>query len=108
MAPRTPGTPGPPREPLRSLLAYLSARRVFPARSFPPEGYWETRAERVRLIIAPERLLVYRVSDGWAPLCKFFDVAVTGETFPRVNTAAEWHERIGSKRKRQRNKKEKK
>lgn len=37
-----------------------------------------------------ERLLVYRVSEGWEPLCAFLGVAVPGDPFPRTNTADEF------------------
>jgi len=40
----------------------------------------------VRAAIPPERLLVYHVADGWAPLCEFLGVpAPDGET-PKVNS----------------------
>jgi hypothetical protein len=39
----------------------------------------------VRAEIAPERLLVYRVTEGWEPLCAFLGVDVPDEPFPRLN-----------------------
>jgi len=42
-------------------------------------------------------LLVYEVSQGWGPLCRFLGVPVPDEPFPKTNTPAEWRERIGSK-----------
>ena len=30
---------------------------------------------------------MYDVRDGWEPLCKFLDVPVPNESFPRVNEA---------------------
>jgi hypothetical protein len=41
--------------------------------------------ERVRRIVPAERLLVYRVQEGWEPLCRFLGVDVPDEPFPRVN-----------------------
>jgi hypothetical protein len=41
--------------------------------------------ERVRRTVPAERLLVYRVQDGWEPLCRFLGVEVPDEPFPRVN-----------------------
>ena len=41
--------------------------------------------------VPPERLLVYRVSEGWAPLCSFLGVAVPQTPFPRVNSSEEFH-----------------
>jgi hypothetical protein len=39
--------------------------------------------------IAPERLLVYEVKQGWQPLCAFLGVDVPDEPFPRVNEREE-------------------
>ncbi|WP_348626194.1 sulfotransferase [Mesorhizobium sp. L2C067A000] len=33
----------------------------------------------------PEKLLVFKVSDGWAPLCGFLGVALPNEPFPNLN-----------------------
>jgi hypothetical protein len=41
--------------------------------------------ERVRRTVPTERLLVYRVQEGWEPLCRFLGVDVPDEPFPRVN-----------------------
>jgi hypothetical protein len=40
------------------------------------------------------RFLSYEVSQGWEPLCAFLDVPVPDEPFPKVNTTAEFQERI--------------
>jgi len=36
--------------------------------------------------IPPERLLVFRATDGWGPLCNFLGVPVPPEPYPRTNT----------------------
>ncbi|MEM7219593.1 MAG: sulfotransferase family protein [Pseudomonadota bacterium] len=38
--------------------------------------------------IPADRLLVYEVREGWEPLCRFLDVPVPDEPFPRVNDTA--------------------
>lgn len=38
--------------------------------------------EEVKRAIPPERLLVFDVAEGWAPLCRFLDADVTEEPFP--------------------------
>jgi hypothetical protein len=48
-------------------------------------GVFEQHYERVRRTVPAERLLVYRVQEGWEPLCRFLGVAVPDEPFPRVN-----------------------
>jgi hypothetical protein len=46
---------------------------------------FEQHYERVRRTVPAERLLVYRVQDGWEPLCRFLGVDAPREPFPRVN-----------------------
>jgi hypothetical protein len=52
---------------------------------------FEAHNAAVRAAIAPERLLVYRVSEGWGPLCAFLGVAVPDTPFPQVNSSEEFH-----------------
>lgn len=40
---------------------------------------------KMRAIAPPERLLEYRVGEGWEPLCEFLDVPVPKVPFPHVN-----------------------
>lgn len=42
--------------------------------------------EEVKRTISPQRLLVYRVEEGWEPLCRFLGVAIPAAPFPKVNT----------------------
>ncbi|QYG93710.1 sulfotransferase family protein [Iamia sp. SCSIO 61187] len=42
----------------------------------------------------PERLLIFEVADGWAPLCRFLGVPEPDEPFPHVNDAAWMRRRI--------------
>lgn len=44
--------------------------------------------QEVRDTIAPARLLVFDVREGWGPLCKFLQVPVPDEPFPRLNDTA--------------------
>ncbi|WP_328453456.1 sulfotransferase family protein [Amycolatopsis sp. NBC_00438] len=49
---------------------------------------WFTRHNaEVRATVPAEKLLVYRVSEGWAPLCAFLGAEVPPEPFPRINDA---------------------
>ena len=40
--------------------------------------------------VAPERLLVLDVADGWAPLCGFLGLPVPDAPFPRTNSVEEF------------------
>jgi hypothetical protein len=49
------------------------------------EGF-EEHVREVKERVAPERLLVYEVREGWGPLCAFLGVeAPQGEPFPHLN-----------------------
>lgn len=41
--------------------------------------------EEVKASVPPERLLVFSVTDGWGPLCRFLGVPEPPEAFPRLN-----------------------
>jgi hypothetical protein len=58
-------------------------------------GVFEAHIEEVIREAPPERLLVYEVSEGWGPLCERLGVPVPAEDFPRVNSTAEFRERMG-------------
>lgn len=50
----------------------------------------------VRETIPEEQLLVYQVKDGWEPLCKFLDVPVPNDPFPRTNNREEFWELVNA------------
>ncbi|KAI1827628.1 P-loop containing nucleoside triphosphate hydrolase protein [Xylaria intraflava] len=55
---------------------------------FPSRGkdVFTRHYAEVKKLVPPEKLLEYRVQDGWEPLCKFLDVPVPKDTpFPNVN-----------------------
>ncbi len=86
--------------PVGGIIAKL-ARRAMPDRDAilregPPSrelliGMFEAHGAEVRRVIPAERLLVYQVSEGWAPLCRFLGVQTPDAPFPRVNSAEEFH-----------------
>ena len=48
---------------------------------------FRAHAADVAATLPPERLLIYRVAEGWGPLCAFLDVPVPDAPFPHANTA---------------------
>ena len=54
----------------------------------------EMHDREVRGAIPAERLLVYDVAEGWAPLCAFLGVPEPGEPFPKANTTEEFVGRL--------------
>lgn len=58
------------------------------------EAIFEAHNAEVRRTIAPDRLLVFDVAEGWPPLCRFLDVPVPDEPFHRTNSVEEFRSGI--------------
>lgn len=56
----------------------------FADRQHAIEVFEEHNAE-VQRTVSADRLLVYEVRQGWAPLCEFLGVEVPSATFPHIN-----------------------
>ena len=50
----------------------------------------------VRDVIPEEQLLIFQVKDGWEPLCKFLNVPVPNEPFPRTNNREEFWDLVNA------------
>lgn len=50
---------------------------------------YERHNRAVQAALSADRLLVYDVAQGWAPLCEFLAAPVPDEPFPRVNAQQE-------------------
>jgi hypothetical protein len=50
--------------------------------------------EEVQRTVPAEKLLVYEVSEGWEPLCKFLNVPIPDTPFPRTNSKESFQKRI--------------
>lgn len=50
--------------------------------------------QQVRAIVAPERLLVWSVAEGWEPLCEFLEVPVPEAQFPHLNDSKVFSGRV--------------
>ena len=72
----------------------LIAQKTFGGRIDDPEhvvAVYEDHIAEVQETIPPERLLTYRLGDGWDPLCRFLGVPVPEAPFPRRNSAVEFN-----------------
>ena len=49
---------------------------------------FQRHIEEVRATIEPKRLLEFDVREGWEPLCRFLEVPVPSDPFPRLNDTA--------------------
>ena len=86
-------------EEMRSWLAM--AGNVISKTGFPPGLDRDALAQAfvahnsaVKATIPADQLLVFEVKDGWEPLCKFLDVRVPDEAFPRTNDREEFWDRV--------------
>ena len=97
-------TQGPPRRGPEALHRFNDmVRELILERTFG--GRLADRAHATRVFeehnqavidaIPASRLLVYRPGDGWWPLCRFLDVPVPTEDFPRLNDTAWYRARTG-------------
>ncbi len=57
-------------------------------------GVLEMHNAEVERAIPADRLLVYEVSQGWAPLCQFLGVPTPDAPFPKVNTTVDFVDRL--------------
>jgi hypothetical protein len=91
----------PLAQPVRDTLDAL--RQVMIRRGIDPEmadrdtaiAIFEARVAEVRASVPPERLLVFAIGDGWAPLCGFLGTPVPDAPFPRMNDGDDFWARFG-------------
>lgn len=55
---------------------------------------FERHIDEVRRTVAPERLLIYEIAEGWGPLCDFLGRPVPDEPFPHANATGEFRARF--------------
>lgn len=54
---------------------------------------YQAHNEAVIREVPPGKLLVFNPAEGWEPLCRFLEVPVPDEAFPRVNSTQDWQNR---------------
>lgn len=59
-------------------------------------AHFRQQTADVKAAIPRERLLIYEISQGWTPLCKFLGVPVPDAPFPSENSRAEFKARAES------------
>lgn len=55
-------------------------------------GLYEENIRMVKASIAPERLLVHSLGDGWQPLCAFLGLPVPDQPYPSLNAAKDFQD----------------
>lgn len=86
-----PDTPEPFAQMFRKVIGRLFDQRMAD-HDHVIDVYLRHNAE-VRRCIPAERLLVYEVAQGWAPLCAFLGVPVPDGPMPQVNSTDEFRAR---------------
>ena len=61
-------------------------------------SFFNDWVDQVKREIPAERLLVFEVKEGWAPLCKFLGVPEPEGEFPNVNDTEQMRQWIGGMR----------
>ena len=56
--------------------------------------YFNRHEAEVKATVPPERLLIYPVGSGWAPLCEWLGVPVPDEPYPSENSRADFAARV--------------
>lgn len=87
--------PGPRRD-RQNMTWEIVVEQTFDGRLDDPEhamAVFRAHTEAVIREIPAERLLVYDVAEGWAPLCRFLGVAVPDAPFPQTNSTEEFQQR---------------
>ena len=47
--------------------------------------FYNDWVDEVKRTVPEDRLLIFSVKEGWEPLCKFLDMPVPDQPFPRTN-----------------------
>ncbi len=73
-----------------------SDRSPFGAGDSPQQmmAQMEAYNDGVRAAIPPERLLVWKVTEGWGPLCEFLEVPVPAVDLPHANDSETFRGRV--------------
>lgn len=77
----------------KTILGFFNARNVDEARRNARQAY-DAHNRIVQEMVPPENLLVYRMGQGWEPMCHFLDKPVPEVNFPQINEAEALKEKI--------------
>ena len=56
---------------------------------------YKANVARVKAEVPADRLLIYKIGDGWEPLCAHLGVPIPDQPFPRTNSTAEFQTDLG-------------
>lgn len=92
-----PDRPGPPGGPLKTFMDQIHGwyGGDIHDRAFMTD-FFRRHSEAVVAGVPKDRLLVFEVAQGWAPLCEFLGVPIPETPYPRENTTQEFQDRVAS------------
>jgi Sulfotransferase domain len=82
---------------IRTMSRMWAAQGIFSGGELRPGQLGEAISryqEQVQRNIPEDRLLVWSVTEGWEPLCRFLEVDVPDAQFPRLNDSKMYKDRI--------------
>ena len=82
------GTKGSPFGELMQRIVWGTVDNRMQEKDFMV-SYFENRNKEIIESVPAERLLVFKVKEGWGPLCEFLDLPVPDEDFPHINSREE-------------------
>ena len=87
--------PAGPGQDVLGMAKYIVQEKTFGGRTDEAHvlDVLARHEAEVKRTIAPARLLVFDVAEGWGPLCRFLGVAVPEVPFPRSNSTEEFNAR---------------
>ncbi len=83
------------RRDLMDMSQVLIGERTFGGRMGEVDhalSVYRAHDAEIRAAFTPDRMLVFDVTQGWPPLCRFLDVAVPDMPFPYVNRSQEFRD----------------
>jgi len=89
--------PNPTIRAILDMTVDVIAKRAFDNQLQDPakvKAAFERHIDEVKATIPAGRLLLYQVSEGWAPLCGFLGKPIPATPFPRTNSTPEFWELI--------------
>jgi hypothetical protein len=96
-----PPPPDPPLADHMKMVSEIITNQFFEGRIDNKDHIlrvYRLHLDDVKRTIPTGRLLVYDVSQGWSPLCKFLGAPVPATDFPRTNTTDEFVARMNARR----------
>ena len=88
---------GPETDPMARLREVMIWQGAFDGTFLVKDhaiSFFNRHIERVKAKVPSDKLLVFDVKEGWAPLCRFLHVPIPDKPFPHLNDTEAFNERV--------------